>query len=82
LISAFTPVRGQDAVIDELLGHRCEGLVVVVRSCTGATSSRSSRGGAGALLRAVRERAPHADLTLFDRPEVVAVAGDSGLRTL
>jgi len=33
------------------------------------------------LLRAVRERAPHADLTLFDRPEVVAVAGDSGLRT-
>jgi len=44
LLGAFTPARGQDAVIDELLGHRCEGLVVVVRSCTGATSSRSSRG--------------------------------------
>jgi SAM-dependent methyltransferase len=31
-------------------------------------------GGTGALLRAVRERAPHADLLLFDRPEVVAGA--------
>jgi hypothetical protein len=29
-------------------------------------------GGTGTLLRAVRERAPHADLLLFDRPEVVA----------
>jgi hypothetical protein len=39
-------------------------------------------GGTGALLRAVGERAPQADLLLFDRPEVVAgsplpsVAGD------
>jgi hypothetical protein len=39
-------------------------------------------GGTGALLRAVRDRAPGADLVLFDRPEVVAgsdlpaVAGD------
>jgi SAM-dependent methyltransferase len=29
-------------------------------------------GGTGALLRAVRERVPRADLVLFDRPEVVA----------
>jgi hypothetical protein len=29
-------------------------------------------GGTGTLLRAVRERAPHAELLLFDRPEVVA----------
>jgi hypothetical protein len=29
-------------------------------------------GGTGTLLRAVRERAPNADLVLFDRPEVVA----------
>jgi hypothetical protein len=29
-------------------------------------------GGTGTLLRAVRERAPHADLVLFDRPEVIA----------
>lgn len=29
LLGAFTPGRGQDAVIDELLRYRCEGLVVV-----------------------------------------------------
>ena len=29
LLGAFTPARGQDAVIDELLRYRCEGLVVV-----------------------------------------------------
>ena len=29
LLGAFTPGRGQDAVIDELLSYRCEGLVVV-----------------------------------------------------
>lgn len=29
-------------------------------------------GGTGALARAVRERAPHVDVVLFDRPEVVA----------
>jgi hypothetical protein len=33
-------------------------------------------GGGGVLLRAVRERAPHADLVLFDRPEVVAAVAD------
>ena len=29
LLGAFTPARGQDAVIDELLRYRCEGLIVV-----------------------------------------------------
>ena len=29
LLGAFTPGRGQDAVVDELLSYRCEGLVVV-----------------------------------------------------
>jgi DNA-binding LacI/PurR family transcriptional regulator len=29
LLGPFTPGRGQDAVIDELLGYRCAGLVVV-----------------------------------------------------
>ena len=29
LLGPFTPGRGQDAVVDELLGYRCEGLVVV-----------------------------------------------------
>lgn len=29
LLGAFTPDRGQDAVVDELLRYRCEGLVVV-----------------------------------------------------
>jgi hypothetical protein len=33
-------------------------------------------GGTGTLLRAIRERAPHADLVLFDRPEVVVAATD------
>jgi len=37
-------------------------------------------GGGGVLLRAVRERAPHADLVLFDRPEVVASVDDPGVR--
>ena len=39
-------------------------------------------GGGGVLLRAVRDRAPHADLVLFDRPEVVAAVDDPGLRTV
>jgi len=30
----------------------------------------------------VRDRAPHADLVLFDRPEVVAAVDDPGLRTV
>ncbi len=29
LLGAFTPGRGQDAVVDELLRYRCEGLIVV-----------------------------------------------------
>jgi DNA-binding LacI/PurR family transcriptional regulator len=29
ILGAFTPDRGQDAVVDELLRYRCEGLVVV-----------------------------------------------------
>ena len=29
LLGAFTPGRGQDAVVDELLSYRCEGLIVV-----------------------------------------------------
>src|SRR4051812_22602655 len=29
LLGPFTPGRGQDAVIDELLGYRCAGLIVV-----------------------------------------------------
>ena len=39
-------------------------------------------GGGGVLLRAVRDRAPHADLVLFDRPEVVAAVDDPGLRAV
>jgi DNA-binding LacI/PurR family transcriptional regulator len=29
LLGPFTPARGQDAVVDELLGYRCAGLIVV-----------------------------------------------------
>jgi hypothetical protein len=29
LLGAFTPARGQDVVVDELLRYRCEGLIVV-----------------------------------------------------
>ena len=36
-------------------------------------------GGTGTLLRAIREQAPHADLVLFDRPEVVAATDLPGI---
>ncbi|TFV78354.1 hypothetical protein E4P39_03810 [Blastococcus sp. CT_GayMR19] len=58
------------------------GAVVDVYDVSRFASVVDVGGGSGTLLRAVRDRAPHAELTLFDLPEVVdgsdlpAVGGD------
>jgi hypothetical protein len=58
------------------------GAVVAAYDVSGLHSVVDVGGGTGTLLRAVRERAPTADVVLLDRPEVVAgsdlpaVAGD------
>jgi hypothetical protein len=46
--------------------------VVAAYDVSGWDSVVDVGGGTGAMLRAVRERAPHADVVLFDRPEVAA----------
>ncbi|WP_448612922.1 methyltransferase [Modestobacter sp. URMC 112] len=48
------------------------GAVVAAYDVSGWGSVVDVGGGTGTLLRAVRERAPSADVVLFDRPEVVA----------
>jgi SAM-dependent methyltransferase len=48
------------------------GAVVAAYDVSGLRSVVDVGGGTGTLLRAVRERAPSADVVLFDRPEVVA----------
>ena len=53
-------------------GAQEAGAVVAAYDFAGLRSVVDVGGGSGALARAVRERAPHADVVLFDRPEVVA----------
>src|SRR3712207_714708 len=48
------------------------GAVVAAYDLSRLSSVVDVGGGSGTLLRAVRERAPSADVLLFDRPEVVA----------
>ena len=45
LLGAFTPGRGQDAVVDELLSYRCEGLIVVGPDLHGRDLEPLARGG-------------------------------------